>query len=339
MKLGQQFKGRENNLGLLRFLAALMVILTHSYRLVEDKPDFLTTATNGQTTLGQLAVLMFFFYGGFLIMHSMMNKKTAKAFFRARCQRIFPPLWIVILVSVFILGPILSRFSAGTYFADGTTWKYLLNCILIPTHTLPGVFTDHYNTAVNGVLWTLPVEFICYILCFIFFKLGLTKGKRPLIILIPIATGAAAAWRILANNDALQCAVLPVLFFYLGMLSYLYRDQIPLNGAAAAGALAILVLASFAGIFTIAACAAYPYLLLYLGFGTRKKAARFGQKLELSYAMYLTGFPIQQTLIEIFPQMTATGNFLLAAALAICVSIPITTADKAISRRLNMAHK
>lgn len=337
--LGQCFRGRENNLGLLRFIAALMVILNHSCRLAENKSDFLTTVTGAQTTLGQIAVWLFFFYGGFLIMGSAMNKKTAKAYFRARCLRILPPLWIVVLLSVFILGPVMTKLSAGAYFASGTTWTYLRNFVLVPSFLLPGVFEGHFNTAVNGSLWTLPLEFICYILCFVFYKLGLAEGKKPLLMLLPVTAGAIAGWVILSSNPALRDMVLPVFFFYLGMVCFLQRDRIPMSGPAAAGALVLLVLAVIAGVFTVAACVLLPYILLYLAFGTKYKAAGFGRKLELSYAIYLTGFPIQQILIDLFPQMSAAVNFLLAACLSVCVSIPITLADRYFSQRMDAREK
>lgn len=132
-------------------------------------------------------------------MGSAMSKKSAKAYFRARCLRILPPLWMVVLLSVFILGPVMTKLSAGEYFASGITWTYLRNLILVPTHPLPGVFEGHLTSSVNGSLWTLPLEFICYILCFVFYKLGLAEGKKPLLMLLPVTAGAIAGWVILSS--------------------------------------------------------------------------------------------------------------------------------------------
>lgn len=108
---------------------------------------------------------------------------------------------------------------------------------------------------------------------------------------------------------------------------------------AAAGALILLILAVIAGMFTIAACVLLPYILLYLAVGTKHKAAGFGRRLELSYAIYLTGFPIQRILIDLFPQLPVAVNFLLAACLSVCVSIPITLADRWFSERMSVQRR
>lgn len=337
MKLKDAFRGRENNLGLMRLAAALAVILSHSFVLAAGQPDPVSAVTGGQATFGQLAVLLFFFFGGLLIMKSMENKKTAGPYFRARCLRIFPSLWMVVLLCVLVLGPAVSALGPGAYFGSAGTWKYLLNGVLVPVHTLPGVFEGHANTAVNGSLWTLPVEFVCYILCYVFYKAGLAEKKRPLMLLPLAAAGAFAGWRLLSGNEALQGAVLPVLFFYIGMVCWLFRDRIPLNGFAAAGALAVMVASVPLKIYPAAVCVTYPYVLLYLGFGTSKKAAFVGRKLELSYGIYLTGFPVQQVLIHCFPEMGAAVNFLLAACLSAALSVPITLLDQRIAKRFGKA--
>ena len=335
MNARMELTGRQNNLNLLRFVAALLVIFSHAYVLTGRAPDLITRATRGQTTGGQLAVLLFFFYGGLLIMKSVESKRDARAFFAARATRIFPALWIVVLSSAFILGPLLTTLPLSRYLTSAGTWKYLLNGLLIPVHALPGVFEGNpAMSTVNGSLWTLPVEFLCYIMCFVFHRLGLSKGKRPLLLLPVAAVAAAAAWMVLGNNETLRNAVLPVLFFYIGMVCCLFRDRIPLNGFAALGAAALLALSAACGVFLPAACVLYPYILMFLGFGTRRKLSGFGRGLELSYAIYLTGFPLQQTLIRFDPQMSPLLNFALGACTAICAAVPVTWLDKRIGSRL-----
>ena len=335
MKARIELTGRENNLNLLRFVAALLVIFSHAYVLTGNGADPITRATRGQTTGGQLAVLLFFFYGGLLIMKSLERRKTARAFFEARVLRIFPALWIVVLGSVLLLGPALTALPMKAYLLNGGTWKYLLNGLLIPVHDLPGVFENNPAMAtVNGALWTLPVEFCCYVICFAFCRLGLADGKKPLI-LLPVAVAVAYAARaLLGRYEVLQNAVLPVLFFYIGMVCCVYRDSIPLNGWAALAAAALLIVSVIAGVFPYALCVLYPYILLYLGFGTPKKLSGFGRKLELSYAIYLTGFPIQQTLLHFVPGMSPMANCAAASCVAIIIAVPVTLLDRRLSSRL-----
>lgn len=324
-----ELTGRQNNLNLLRFLAALLVIYSHAWVLTGNEADDISKLTRGQATGGQIAVMLFFFYGGLLIMKSMERKRTARKFFEARLWRIFPPLWIVVLCSALLLGPALTALPLPAYFGNGGTWKYLLNGLLVPVHPLPGVFENNpAMSTVNGALWTLPVEFFCYIMCFVFYRLGLSRGKLPLI-LLPVAAALAGAARVLLRNiPVFQNAVLPVLFFYIGMVCCLYADRIPLNGWAALIAAAALALSVAAGVYVYVVCVAYPYILLWLAFGTPRKLSGFGRRLELSYAIYLTGFPIQQTLIHFNPAMPPLVNFALASCLAVCASVPVTVLDR-----------
>lgn len=324
-----ELTGRQNNLNLLRFLAALLVIYSHAWVLTGNVEDGISKLSHAQTTGGQIAVMMFFFYGGLLIMKSLERKRTARKFFEARVSRIFPPLWIVVLCSVLLLGPALTTLPLSAYFKNGGTWKYLLNGLLVPVHPLPGVFENNpAMSTVNGALWTLPVEFFCYIMCFAFYRLGLSRGKLPLI-LLPIAVALGdAAWIFLRNNLVLQNAVMPVLFFYIGMVCCLYADRIPLNGWAALAAAVLLALSLVIGGYVFVVCLTYPYILLWLAFGTPHKLSGFGRRLELSYGIYLTGFPVQQTLVRFNPAMSPLLNFALASCSAVCLSIPVTLLDR-----------
>ena len=334
---GRIYQGRENNIGLLRMIAALLVILGHAYNITTGDVDPLSRLTDGQTTLGQVAVLLFFFYGGFLIMKSMESKRTARKFFRARAFRIFPLLWIVVLASVLLLGPLMTTWPKLQYFGNPGTWKYLLNGFLIPVHPLPGVFENNtLNSTVNGSLWTLPVEFICYILCFVFYKLGLSDRKKALWTIPFAAAGAAAGWFVLIGNTVLQSAVLPALMFYTGMMCYLFRDRIPINGIYAIVAAGLLVVSFILRIYPATVCILYAYMLMYVGFGTNRKAMRFGRKYELSYAMYLTAYPIQQILNSLAPTMTPIVNFLISAAAVILISFPLTMIERMISKSMRL---
>lgn len=166
-------RGRNNNLNLIRFIAALMVILGHSYvaTTAGKEHEFMCIITQNQLDFGGLAVSIFFVYGGFLICKSMHRLENAKYYFKARIIRIFPPLIFVTFVMAFIVGPIVTELSIDSYFTSVGTYKYLLNSFMILVHDLPGVFLENMQTAVNGPLWTLPVEFLCYIACYIMYKM------------------------------------------------------------------------------------------------------------------------------------------------------------------------
>lgn len=135
-------RGRNNNLNLIRFIAALMVILGHSYvaTTAGKEHEFMCIITQNQLDFGGLAVSIFFVYGGFLICKSMHRLENAKYYFKARIIRIFPPLIFVTFVMAFIVGPIVTELSIDSYFTSVGTYKYLLNSFMILVHDLQECF-------------------------------------------------------------------------------------------------------------------------------------------------------------------------------------------------------
>lgn len=180
MKKLVDIKGKSNNLQALRFIAAVMVIISHSFSvgMGDSSKEWFIILTNGQLSMGNLAVAVFFCAGGYLIAKSMCKAKKFSTYFKARINRIFPLLIIVVGLSMFLLGPIMTNLNLKDYMSDVTLYKYALNGLLIPVHELPGVFSNNiYGPTVNGSLWTLPVEFLCYIGCFLLYKLQMLKKK------------------------------------------------------------------------------------------------------------------------------------------------------------------
>ena len=69
MELENITAGRNNNLNLIRFIAAILVIYSHSYPIGTgtDAGEPLMRVSSGQIGFGSLAVCVFFVFGGFLI--------------------------------------------------------------------------------------------------------------------------------------------------------------------------------------------------------------------------------------------------------------------------------
>ena len=332
MLLDECSNGKDNNISLIKFIAAIFVIFNHSFPLTGSGGDYISRWAHGQTTFGGVAVSIFFFYGGFLIMKSMENKKNAKDYFKARCNRIFPELWMVILLSVFVLGPAVTELSLAEYFKSGSTYLYLLNGLLIPIHSLPGVFLhNEYNSTVNGALWTLPVEFICYILCFIFYKLKLSEKKYAIYTAPFVFGGYLVLWKFLKAIPLLHSALTPIMIFYAGMLFYIYREKIKIYWYVAIALLLILVIGIYFRLFFVVVLFTFPYFLAWFGFGTHIKTTKIGSKVKISYGMYLVGFPVQQLLCAVIPDISQMVNFVLATIIAVGFGVVLTIADKHLS--------
>lgn len=340
MNLQECSQGRNNNLNFIRFMAAIAVIFSHSYPFSYGKghSDCLNWLTHGNMNFGGLAVSVFFFYGGFLICKSMFKSKTAKKYFRARLIRILPPLIVVVFSTTFILGPFVTEMSALEYFSNVGTYRYLLNSFFVLVHDLPGVFLHNiYGSTVNGPLWTLPVEFLCYVMCFVAYKLQLLDRKRAKWTVLIVITGNVVLKIVLGDEGVLGAALRPMNLFYIGMLCYIYRERIKLDIRLALIGLFGLIISIPIGLFSIVVYLCIPYILLYVGYGTRKKFSAFGNHFEISYGIYLFGSPIQQTVSMLLGnRQIAWMNFLMSVPVAIlggfllCVLV-----DKPIDRVLH----
>jgi peptidoglycan/LPS O-acetylase OafA/YrhL len=154
--------GRSNNFDFLRFLAATLVIFSHSFSFSTASGwEPLLTLTRGQSTLGGVGLGIFFVVSGFLVTQSFENSRSIARFLKARVLRIFPALAVVVCLSVFLLGPLLTSLSLGAYLSNSATYNYLSQLLLDPSHySLPGVFGSNVQGSLfNGPLWTLSFEF------------------------------------------------------------------------------------------------------------------------------------------------------------------------------------
>ncbi|WP_234966896.1 acyltransferase family protein [Olsenella urininfantis] len=317
-------QGRNNNLNLIRFVAALSVIWSHSYSLTSGPNgdvSLLDRMTSGRLSIGGLAVGVFFLYGGMLIAKSCESHLKPMGFFAARIRRIFPQLVFTVLLSTFVFGPLLSSNDAATYFHDSRTYRYLLNALLVPVHGLPGVFeANPYPAVVNGALWTLPVEFACYVLCYVTFRLtSFKRGRATALICTLIVAGLAFLH---ASGLMALSVVRAVLEFLIGMLFWTWRDRVIVSrtlGIAAIGSTCILCAL---GLDLPAMLLTVPYALVWLGWGTKRKFQNFAYGADLSYGTYLWGFPVQQALVALWPlPMRWPLNTVLAAGIAVLMGL------------------
>ncbi len=138
----------------LRLGGAFAVLVGHSYVLTGNPP----LLGIGWHAYG---VMLFFAISGYLITGSWQADPDPLRYAVKRARRIMPGLIVVVLATALVLGPLLSVDPAA-YWAGA--WRYVWrNVLLLPLHVLPGVFTANpYPVAVNGSLWTLPVEVFMY---------------------------------------------------------------------------------------------------------------------------------------------------------------------------------
>lgn len=296
---------KSNNFNIIRFIAAFMVIYGHMSSIMGMPAQ--TVLAQRSSTIGVKAI---FTISGYLIAKSFLSDSHYGRFMTRRCLRIFPPLILLVFLTAFGLGTLISEVPAKAYLLDRGTRQYLMNILLHPVYSLPGVFTKcPYPNAVNGSLWTLPVEFLLYLTlpCVIavfkkldFLKIGMaiTAGLTLILSLVQLAFYENARLVIWGTNWVSAVALLP--YYFAGCLFAMPDMKKYLNVQVSILLMALAALCSTNILVNeLAVAIALPYFVLSVGLMPNAVFARFFEKADLSYGIYLYGFPIQQVLYQL----------------------------------------
>jgi len=303
----------KNNFNLLRFIAAVGVIITHSYALLNfPEKDALTQVTNGLLSFSRLGVYVFFIISGFLVTNSLRNDSNLKSFFWKRFLRIFPALAVVLFLTVFIVGPFISTLSYKEYFARPAVYHYLIGGLSLydTQYSLPGVFKSNPRTGANGSLWTLSYEWTCYVLlaCLILpLKKYRIAGALVIIFVLMglrLLVGRYQIFEVITflKLDSRQLLLFGILFFSgalgLGIRQYLkFRPVIFL----------LFVLLIFYLSYINKSVAFYfilfltPYLVLSLAqMRLSMKITKWFSTFDYSYGLYIYAYLVGQILVNYF---------------------------------------
>lgn len=310
---------RHNNFDALRILAALSVIFSHSFLIAEGTGanEPLNRLTGNQCMLGLAGVFVFFAISGFLVTQSFEQTQSPVRYLIKRCLRIFPGYLVVLLVTAFVLGPLVTSLPLHDYFSRPEPYWYVLdNAIFsLKIHELPGVlFVDNpVGLEVNGSLWSLGLEFDMYLMVLALGVLRLIKLPVCLVLLILgmacikiDALGFLGGWGWMLG------------FFAAGMVIYKMRHLRIFNpNIALFAGLGLALTAFYDGAFILFFPIFGCYLALYLALNPNLPvipAARYG---DLSYGLYIYGWPSQQLVIWLMHGHAAWWQlFLLSTLLA-----------------------
>jgi peptidoglycan/LPS O-acetylase OafA/YrhL len=294
---------RHNNFDTLRLVAATSVIFSHAFLLGEgtQDPEPLMRLTGGQTILGVVGVFVFFTISGFLVTQSFDATGSPGRFLIKRALRIYPGLLVCLVVSAFAMGPFISDLPAAAYFRGSGAYTYVTSnfSMLMPANTLPGVRFSGYSagSVVNGPLWTLPCEVVMYL---VVFALGILRALDLRVMLALVALGMVCLWFDTSSSDYFIGGALWLLpFFAAGMALYRLRDKGIFRARVALVAFAGLVLSVPLNAFILLFPLFGSYLVIYLALEQRLpffNAARFG---DLSYGLYIYGWPVEQVLVRL----------------------------------------
>jgi peptidoglycan/LPS O-acetylase OafA/YrhL len=312
--------------GLLRIAAALMVIETHAFPLV-GTPEPRWHQGGVDVVFGSFAVPIFFVISGYLVLASWQRDPNPARFILRRVARIWPGLFVMLVVTTFLMGPLITTRSLGTYLSDPWTGGYLLgNMFLLPVYSLPGVFEHNLYHGVNGSLWTLPIEVTAYAGILVIGRI-LLAGTWPSLVR-RVGTVLMALVAVCGALAFVRVPVFPVLdyfldqpffnFFFFGCLLYACRDRIPLRWPLFAGAAVGFVASLFVGYMA----PVYPllaYCVIFLSTRRGALANRLTSFGDPSYGIYIYGYPVQQLLV--FLKLAPNGWILFIEASALAIAL------------------
>jgi peptidoglycan/LPS O-acetylase OafA/YrhL len=290
---------RRNNFDALRLVAAVSVMFSHAFLIAQgtQKNEWLIRATGNQSILGLCGVFVFFAISGFLVTQSYEQTADPVRFLVKRALRIFPGLLVASLISALVLAPLVTTLEPGAFFSQPAPYRYVLGTTLLSTkvHELPGVefVKNPVGLEINGSMWTLRYEFMMYLMVL---ALGTVRQLRVPVLLGLFALGLACLefehrFAFLGGWGWLLA------FFTAGMILYKLRGTRIFDGRVALLALAGLILSvplrQFIPLFPVFGC----YLALWLALNPRLPAlpaARWG---DLSYGLYIYGWPVEEGVI------------------------------------------
>jgi len=337
MLLSEYTNNRDNNFNLLRFFAAFIVLYTHSFSLVSgnisDEPMRLMLGMS----LGDIAVDIFFVTSGFLITSSYFNRGNLVAFAWARILRIYPALIVAMLFCVLIVGILFTDLSLLEYLSHSQTYNYFFKNIILffgVEYNLPGVFNDvPYPGTVNGSLWTLPHEVKMYTylaiillsITYIMHKVSFITFKNGLLIII----SSALCLFFIDHFHTLRetSTFLPKFLrlfsaFFMGATFYVWRDKININFKFFFIFIVILVISSIKeDIFFIVYYLLLAYILFFIAYVPKGIMRKFNDIGDYSYGMYIYAFPVQQSLLALYPNISIFNMVLVSFVITLILSI------------------
>jgi peptidoglycan/LPS O-acetylase OafA/YrhL len=246
-------RGDQNAFDLLRLVLATLVVLEHSYFLIDgtSERDPLSILSRGQTNSGQLAVYMFFSLSGFLVTSSLLESSGVLHYLKKRVARIVPGFLVATAMACLIVGP-LTAIDVGQYFRSQNWRNIIIGALALKQVGVTGILEGNALQLVHGTLWTIKYEFDCYLILALLGALGLMRPEFRLPV-FAVLTGVFAVAMVvgmptvdhgiaalLISSPDQWSQLFP--FFFVGSAFFLLRAHIPKSIAMLVASIAAIVI-------------------------------------------------------------------------------------------------
>lgn len=307
-------QNRTNNIGTIHLIAALFVMYGHQCALLAQPcPVFLGSQIQA------IGVKTIFLISGYLITKSLLGIKgsrikVAAIYILKRLSRIYPELLGCLLFSAIVIGSLFSSFAFQDYWANkNLIFVYIAkNLLMHPCYSLPGLFLGNpYPTAVNGSLWTLPVEiFLYFVILFLVICFTKEYARKILYSVVTVAFVLCSLIRfiwfpslsfVVYGTDWIQALnVMP--YFLIGGVVNFYSVNKYLNVQLGAFLVFVFAVLPFNSQFfnELSSMICLTYLICSLSFAPEQDLSiKKWIKTEYSYGIYLYGFVVQQSILHV----------------------------------------
>jgi peptidoglycan/LPS O-acetylase OafA/YrhL len=300
----------HNNFGVLRLVMAVAVVISHAFSVtdgrLEQEPWFATTGF----TLGEHAVNGFFAISGFLVTMSFLRRGW-RDYVLARVLRIAPGLIAATLIVALVLGALMTNLDRAAYFSDPRLWRFISATLTSfkSAAALPGVFEGNPLQFPMGTVWTLKYETLCYLGVLVAGLAGLLARPRLALAALAALTMVVVLREVLMPHGpkGTETALRLPLIFLAGGVIYLYRERVTLSLPLLALALLALVPLAYTPLYKAALYLVTAWGVLVIALAPVLTRRSVEPPADLSYGVYLYGWPVQQALHALFPALGAVA--------------------------------
>ncbi|MEN5178801.1 acyltransferase [Comamonas testosteroni] len=310
----------HNHFDTIRLLTAWSVIVAHHYPITGvTAPAWISNHWLHWAWFGGVAVMTFFVISGYLVTLSWLREPRLLPFLWKRVLRLWPGLCGAVLMCIFVFGLAFTALPAPAFLRSAGALEFAGNLTLVRAATgLPGVFTGQpVEGAMNGPLWTIPLEFFSYCALALAGLLGVLRHRR----VASLLCAAYMLWYLLCRNDDVtgELVLWPMYTAYfaagclIGLHAQWFRQHAP---RLLMVLLPLCLLAYFLTPYqSTARFLLWPVLIIAIGSrGARRNwLHRVG---DPSYGIYLYGFPVAQAITALWPQLPFGINLAVTIAIA-----------------------
>lgn len=332
--LEELFSGRNNGIGFIRLVLALSVVASHYGSLGFGHGDLGGHLFRDQAALGGLAVYGFFVLSGMLITRSARRTGFWRYCWH-RALRIFPGLWVSLLVTAFVVGPLIAirehgsiagywthprQYGGPIAYVEQNAWtgmqQWGIHDLLqktTPWGRISGA------SVFDGALWSLVYEMFCYIVIGALLVTGILRKSRAFVLLIAVGLYVRIvldfrltdSWhgQIVATYQGFDTQLLGGLslrwIVYLGFLFAvgacfeLYRERIPIHDGLGLASVALVLGSLLIGGWIVIGYPAYVYMMIWAAVRAPRFLHWVGRKNDYSYGVYIYGFIGQQVMASL----------------------------------------